>query len=141
MKTFFDTSILVAAFWEDHPHHQISLNVFSATRKKEAACAAHSLAEVYAVMTRLPVRPVVTGEQAMLFVHEMRDRLTVITLTENDYYATLQEAAERGHLGGRIYDALLLRCAAIAKAETIYTWNLKHFQHLAPDIASKIQTP
>ena len=38
MKSFFDTSVLVAAFWEDHPHHHVSLDLFYDARKKEAAC-------------------------------------------------------------------------------------------------------
>src|ERR1700682_3742141 len=118
MKAFFDTSVLVAAFWGDHPHHVPSLKALSSVHKKEAACAAHSLAEVYAVMTRLPVKPLIPPEQAMLFLQDIYDRLTVIALDENDYEATLQQAAERGIIGGRIYDAILLRCASKIKAET-----------------------
>ena len=141
MKAFFDTSVLVAVFWEDHPRHQASLDLFYDARKKEAACAVHTLAEVYAVMTRLPVRTVLTPEQVMLFIQEIRARLTVITLDESDYYSTLQETAERNLTGGRIYDALLLRCAIKAKAETLYTWNLKHFEHSAHTFSGKVKTP
>ena len=77
----------------------------------------------------------------MLFLGDIQERLTVIALDENDYAVTLQQAAARGITGGRIYDALVLRCASKSKAGTIYTWNLDHFQHLAPDLAEKIQTP
>ncbi len=31
-------------------------------------------------------------------------------------------------VGGLTYDALLARCALKANVETIYTWNLGHFQ-------------
>lgn len=41
----------------------------------------------------------------------------------------------------RIYDALLLRCAAKIKAEAIYTWNVKHFKAFDPKLAHKIRTP
>ena len=71
----------------------------------------------------------------------MRDRLTLIPLEEADYSAALQQAAERGIAGGRIYDALLLQCAAKAGAEIIYTWNVGDFQRLAPDLAGRIRTP
>jgi predicted nucleic acid-binding protein len=141
MKSFFDTSVLVAVFWEDHPRHPISFDLFYDARKKEAACAVHTLAEVYAVMTRLPVRTMLTPEQVMLFIQEIRERLTIITLDERDYYSTLQEVAERGLPGGRIYDALLLRCAIKAKAETLYTWNLKHFEHSTHAFPGKVKTP
>ena len=54
----------------------------------------------------------------------------------------LDYVAQRwANIGWRIYDALLLQCALKAKADVIYTWNLKHFQQLAPNIASTIKTP
>jgi hypothetical protein len=35
----------------------------------------HTLAEVYATMTALPVKDVIPPDQALLFVQEVRDRL------------------------------------------------------------------
>jgi predicted nucleic acid-binding protein len=64
-----------------------------------------------------------------------------VSLTENEYFETIRKAAEGGFTSGRVYDALLLRCAAKAKARTIYTWNLKHFQAIAPEQAERIRTP
>ena len=46
-----------------------------------------------------------------------------------------------GFTGGRIYDSLLLACAAKCKAQAVYTGNLKHYQSLAPDLAPRMQTP
>ena len=48
---------------------------------------------------------------------------------------------KRGFTSGRIYDALLLRCAAKVKADLIYTWNLKHFRSLDSSLAAKIRSP
>ena len=141
MKEFFDTSVLIGAFWRGHPHHQASLKRLSAANKRKSACAMHTLAEVYATMTALPVKDVIPPDQALLFVQEVRDRLTVVTLTEEEYYTTIEQAAALQFISGRIYDALLLRCAAKVKAETIYTWNLKHFRAISPALASRIQTP
>ncbi len=92
-------------------------------------------------MTALPVKDVIPPDQALLFVQEVRERLTVVTLNEDEYYETIQQAAERGFASGRIYDALLLRCAAKIKAEVIYTWNVKHFKAIDPKQAHKIETP
>jgi predicted nucleic acid-binding protein len=141
MKEFFDTSVLIGAFWRGHPHHDASLKLVSAANRKNSACAAHTLAEVYATMTALPVKDVIPPDQALLFVQEARDRCTIVTLTEDDYSETIERAAARGLTSGRIYDALLLHCAAKVKAEAIYTWNLKHFQTIAPQLADRIQTP
>lgn len=141
MREFFDTSVLVAAFWSGHVHHAPSIKRLAAADKKNSACGIHSLAEVYAVMTALPVKPMVPPEQALLFVEEVRHRLTLVSLTAEDYFATIQGASSRGFAGGRVYDALLLACAAKHKAQAIYTWNLKHYQSLAPALAATIQTP
>jgi len=141
MKEFFDTSVLVAAFWGGHVHHVPSLQRFAAAEKRRSACGIHSLAEVYAVMTALPVKPMIPPEQALLFVEEVRHRLTLVSLSAEEYFAAIQNAASRGFTGGRIYDSLLLACAAKCKAQVVYTQNLKHYQSLAPDLAPRIQTP
>jgi predicted nucleic acid-binding protein len=141
MKEFFDTSVLVASFWRGHREHEASLKLVAAASKKKSACALHTLAEVYATMTALPVKDVIPPDQALLFVQEVRDRCTVVTLDEDEYYGTIVQAAEDGFASGRIYDALLLRCAAKIRAEVIYTWNLIHFKAIAPKQADKIRTP
>jgi len=89
MSVFFDTSVLVAAFWGDHPNHLASLEIFSSTSKEFAFCATHSLAELYSVTTRLPVKPGISPEMAMMFVEEVQKRTRVVSLDEEDYYATL----------------------------------------------------
>jgi predicted nucleic acid-binding protein len=141
VKTFLDTSVLVAVFWGDHPDHDRSLALFVKLRHETGACGIHSLAEVYAVMTALPVRPALSPEQVFLFVGEIPERLTVIALQPAEYLRAIRELAERRLSSGRIYDALLLACARKTKAETIYTWNVKHFRQLAPDLEHRIRTP
>jgi predicted nucleic acid-binding protein len=141
MREFFDTSVLVAAFWGGHVHHAASIRLLTGASKKNSACGIHTLAEVYATMTALPLRPVIPPEQAVLFIEEIRQRLTVVSLDEAEYFETIQKAAELGCASGRVYDALLLRCAAKAKARAIYSWNLKHFRAHAPELADRIRTP
>jgi len=138
---FFDSSVLVAAFWEDHVHHAPSFRRFAAAHKAHSACALHTLAELYAVVTRLPIRPMIPPEQALLFLDEVRGRLSTIALDADDYHQTIRAVADRGLTGGRIYDALLLRCAAKASAEVIYSWKVKHFRAVAPALAARIRTP
>ena len=142
MKAFFDSSVLVAAFYGAHVHHEASLAAIATARKKTAFCAAHTLAEVYSVMTRLPVRPRISPEQGLLFVESIRERFSVVAFAEKEYFEVITAAAERGIGGGKIYDALILRCAEKSKAETIYTWNVDDFRQLAPDeVAARLRTP
>ena len=65
---------------------------------------------------------------------------TLITLTGDEYYATIKEAAEAGTIGGTIYGALIARCALKAKVEAIYTWNTKHFQQFGAAIVKRLRT-
>ena len=92
-------------------------------------------------MTALRVKPLIPPEQGLLFVGEIRQRLALVSLDSEEYFATIRNAAAQGITGGRVYDALLLGCAAKSKAQTIYTWNLKHFQLLAPHLGDRIRTP
>lgn len=122
-------------------HHERSLRVFAASTTKDAACSLDTLAELFAVLTALPVKPLISPEHAMLFMDEIRARLTPISLDFEDYDQTLRAAANQGLAGGRIHDALLLRCAKKCNAQTIYTWNLRDFETIAPDLAGRLRTP
>ena len=142
MKSFLDTSVLVAVFHADHPHHQASFDLFVSCTKDDACCAMHSLAEVYATLTGLrATAPRTTGDHALLFIGNIRERLTLVGLDEQEYIAMLEAAATAGLSGGAIYDAILSHCALKAGAATIYTWNTKDFLRLPAAIASRVKTP
>jgi predicted nucleic acid-binding protein len=142
VKAFFDSSVLVAAFYGAHVHHAASLAAIQTTSKKTASCAAHTLAEVYSVMTRLPVRPRISPDQGLLFIESIRERFSVVALSEKEYFEVIAAAAGRGVGDGKIYDALILRCAEKSKAEIVYTWNLEDFRQLASvEVAARIKAP
>lgn len=141
MKAFLDTSVLVATFYGDHEHHAPSLDLFLRFGKKDACCGAHSLAEVYATLTGMPGKRRVGGDAALLFLQDIRDNLTLVSLDDRDYFHTVEESATAALSGGAIYDALLGQCAIKAKAETIYTWNTKDFLRLPPAIAGRVKQP
>ncbi|MBF6561315.1 MAG: PIN domain-containing protein [Candidatus Binataceae bacterium] len=141
MRSFFDTSVLIPVFLEDHEHHERSLKVFVGADRSRDCCAAHSLAEVYATMTRLPGRHRLSGEQVLLFLENIRERLRLVALTGDEYHATIKAAADTGIVGGTIYDALIARCAVKAAADTVYTWNLRHFEQFGAAIAARLKTP
>jgi len=141
MKVFFDTSVLVAAFLEDHEHHARSFAAFVKADKKHACCAAHSLAELYSTLTRLPGKFRLSGEQALLFVDSVEERLEIVSLNAQEYHLALIDAAKAGVVGGMTYDALLARCALKARATEIYTWNVTHFQRLGSGIARRVTSP
>jgi len=141
VKAFFDSSVLVPVFYGDHEHHDRSIAAFKKHPKAQASCGAHTLAEVYSALTRMPGRHRISAEQAILFVENLRERLTVISLDAEEYWQGLKKYADLGVVGGTIYDAMLGHCALKVKAETIYSWNTKHYEQLGPDIAKRLQTP
>ena len=141
MNRFFDTSVLVPVFYGDHVHHELSLKVFIQFDKSSACCAAHSLAEVYSTLTRMPGKHRVSGEQAMLFIGSIRERLSVVALDGDEYADTLQAAAALGIVGGTIYDAILASCAIKAQAEVIYSWNSRHYAQCEPEVRQRLRTP
>lgn len=80
-------------------------------------------------------------DQALLFIHELRNLLTIVTLNEDDYISTLVKASATNMAGGIIYDYLIARCALKAQAEVLYTWNVKDFSRLGPETAMIARTP
>jgi len=141
VKLFFDTSVLVAAVLAAHEHHERSLAAFAEADRKTACCAAHTLAETYATLTRLPGKQCLSGDQALLFLDEVEERLEVVFLDALEYRRAIDEAAGAGILGGTIYDALLAQCALKAGATRILTWDVGDFQRLGRDIAARVRTP
>jgi len=141
LKWFFDSSVFVPVFHRDHFHHEASLAVFAAAHKKEACCAAHSLAEVYSTLTRFPGKNRLSGDQALLMLGEIKQRCTLFALDADEYVAAIESAAASGIVGGTIYDVLLAHCALKANAETIFTWNLEDFRRLGPEVAKRVRTP
>jgi predicted nucleic acid-binding protein len=141
MKAFFDTSVLVPVFYGDHVHHQASLSVFVRYNRSTGCCGAHSLAEVFSTLTRMPGRHRISGAQAMLFIGNISERLSLVTLTGNEYLKLLQSSSDLGVVGGGIYDALLAQCALKAQAETIYSWNARHYARCGAEVTRRLRLP
>ena len=141
MKAFLDTSVLVATFYGEHQHHEPSFELFLQQKKSTACTAAHCLAEVYSVVTGMPGKDRASPDEALLFLRDVRERLTMLTLNEQEYFNVLRDAATAGISGGTTYDAIVAHCALKAKAQFIYTWSLKHFTRLGPQITSRVRQP
>jgi len=47
----------------------------------------------------------------MLFIGSIRERLSIVALTGNEYADALQAFSALGIVGGGIYDALLAQCS------------------------------
>ena len=101
---------------------------------KEDFCALRTLGEVYATLTGLPVPPRITGRDGMTVLKQIRDRLTVISLTEQEYVSAL-ESMSGSVVGGAAYGALIAKCAVKAGAAVLLTWNLRDFTRFGSEVA------
>lgn len=140
LKRFFDSSVLVPVFYADHQHHEPSAKAFLSANREDSFCALHTLGEVYSTLTGLPVRPRISGAEGLAIVKQIRSRLTVVSLTEEEYVSAL-DSISRIIVGGGVYDALIAHCAVKAEADVLLTWNVRDFTRIGPDITRLVKTP
>jgi predicted nucleic acid-binding protein len=144
MRVLLDTSVLVAAMVESHPAHTQALPWLQRVRDgtETGLVAAHTLAELYAILTTLPVQPHIPPAVALqLIQHNVLDRFKVVFLSDEDYVAVIDHLSDLGIVGGATYDALILHAAAKAKADQVVTLNEKDFRRVYPGLADKIVSP
>lgn len=141
MKALFDTSLLVAGLVEAHPFHDRAFAWLRRARERrlELHISAHSVAELYAVLTVLPVRPRIAPSTARRLVRDNTEAASsVVTLTAADYDRTVERMATLGLGGGAVYDALIARAAEKASVDKLVTFNVADFERVWPEGRSVI---
>jgi predicted nucleic acid-binding protein len=144
MKTLFDTSVLVAAIVEPHPMHNRALPWLQRGKTGELAffVASHTLAELYAVLTTLPIKPMISPSTAWRLIHDnIEISAKIISLSPSDYQDIIKRVSEFGLSGGIIYDALIVKAAKKSKVERLLTFNINDFKRVWPDGESIITIP
>jgi len=144
MKILFDTSVLVAAIVEPHPMHKRALPWLQRVKTGEVAffVASHTLAELYAVLTTLPLKPRISPLTAWRLIHDnVETKGKLISLSPSDYRDTVKQMSELGLTGGTIYDALIVKAAKKSKVERLLTFNSDDFMHVWPDGEDFIYIP
>jgi predicted nucleic acid-binding protein len=137
-----DTSCLVAAVCAWHRHHDATRREIE---RRDAAgenlvLAAHSLAEAFSVLTRLPEPHRLRPDDALKLIEANWGETRLIALTASDYRSTLRRCRDAGIGGGAVYDALIAACARKARVETLVTWDLEGFERFLEDEPA-VRTP
>ena len=101
---------------------------------EQLVLAAHTLAEVYAVLTRLPARHRLRSADAIAVIEANWADTEVVHLTGKETWGALREAHRLAKIGGQMYDVLIAVSALKAQAATIVTWNGRHYAAFAPRI-------
>lgn len=141
MRAFLDTSVIVCAANGDDPRHQQAKDTVLRYGPKRTFASVHALAETYNGLTTIPRRPRFHPMQVERFLDDLRKHVFFVELTQEEYLLTIGRVAREGLTGGILYDALHVECARKAKAQVIYTYNVRHFRAVAPDLAERIQEP
>jgi len=89
----------------------------------------------------MPGKDRASADEALLFLNDVRERLKLFTLNEQTYWSTLEKSVTQKITGGAVYDNLIAQTALGADSESIYTWNVKHFARLGPEVAVRVRTP
>jgi len=137
MLVLLDTNVLVAAFIASHPHHSAAIHWFELAEKKKISImvAAHSIAECYAVLTRLPLSPRISSAVAYYILRDNAKKMgKLVSLDPHEYMDIAEDLSLLGLSGGIIYDAIILKTAQKHHAKKLVTFNTKHFMQLCSDV-------
>jgi len=144
VKILLDTSVLVAALVEPHPQHHRALPWLAKAKaeKFELVISSHTIAELYAVLSTLPVSPRITPGLAWRLINEsVTPAATMVSLTSSEYLTAVKDMSDLGLSGGAIYDALIVKAAQKANADRILTFNVVDFRRIWPEGAVRIAPP
>lgn len=133
-----DSNVLIAALFEGHPHHVVSLAYINSIEAHQILIAAHSIAETYSTLTR-PSRPYrLTGNEAVVAVDRLASGSHIVALPATQTVDAIRRFSTLG-TGPRLYDFLIGATGEAFGADTIVTWNVRDFDGLFP--ALRIVTP
>ncbi len=144
MKTLFDTSVIVAGLVEAHPMHGRTFHWIKQAKDKklELVVAAHTIAESYAVLSSLPIKPRISPLVARKLLRENIESFgKIISLTPVEYLDTITRLSEIGLAGGITYDALIARVALKSRVERLVTLNVEDFRRVWPKGEDVIVAP
>ena len=144
MKILLDTSVLVAALVGPHPQHSRALPWLKKAKEEEfeMVVSSHTIAELYAVLSTLPVSPRISPGLALRLIQEsVLPSATVLALSSSDYLSTIKRMSELGLSGGTVYDALIVKAAQKSEADRILTFNVNDFKRIWPEGTSRIAAP
>lgn len=144
MRVLLDTSLLVAVMVEAHPVHERALPWLQGVRDgtHKGFVAAHSLAELYSILTTLPVQPRIPPVVAQRLIEQnVISSCEVVPLSVEDYAAVIAHLSELGIVGGATYDALILYAAIKTGVDRVVTLNEKDFRKVYPHFADRLIAP
>ncbi len=143
VKALFDTSVLVAAFWSNHPKHSSCITRLKQVKsgKIQGIICTHTLAELYSVLTGLPINPSLSPQIVQQLITENLAEFEVISLSSEDYHTVINKMVTLNLTGGSIYDALITQVVFKGEVDQLLTLNPNHFRRFGEEIAKLVEVP
>ena len=143
MKFLYDTSLLVPALLVKHDRHSIAFPQLETAKRgdDQGYLSTHSLAELYAVATRLPQPIGVSPESAEAMILDMLEYLVPVELSTDDYRQAIARVTSLNLAGGVMYDAVIAQAALKANVERLITLNPKDFDRLGNKVSFLVDVP
>ncbi len=143
LKVLFDTSVIVAGLWLEHPEHNKCLPWLKQVQNQEikGIICSRTLAELYRVLTSLPIKPRLSPQITKQLMDVNLKHFEIIPLTTEDYQEVIEQMVNLNLMGGGIYDALIAHIAIKNKIDQIVTLNPKDFIRLGNQITLLVKIP
>ena len=127
---------MVAALCAWHEHHTRALAELD--RRIDAGehlvVAGPAVVETYAVLTRLPAPYRLSARDAQALIRaSFLDGTDIVVLHGGGYRGLLDRALALDVSGATAYDLVIAECARAAGADSLLTFNARHFHRLADD--------
>ena len=140
----FDTNVLIAGLVQPHQFHDRSWPWMQRVHhgEIEMLVSAHSLAELYSNLTKLPGTPRLSPQAVGdMIAKSVEAHATLVALDASDYSGAIRRMAKLGLAGGVIYDGLIAWAAEKAGVDHLLTLNPRDFRRVWPEGIDRILTP
>jgi predicted nucleic acid-binding protein len=142
LKVLFDTNLLIASAFMNHPQNKIAAIQVERVFNQEITgfLSTHTIAEFYGVATRYPPSPM-PALIAREFLDDTLQYFEIVELNASDYRAVIARVSQLKLVSGAVFDALIAQAGLKAGVDQILTFNPKHFSRLGEDIERLAVTP
>lgn len=133
-----DTNVIVATLIVEHLHHRPSVTFIAAVDPGQTVIAAHSFAEAYSTLTRPALGFNLDPARARDALDRVAGQFAVVALSAQQTLDAIRRFSAIG-IGPRLYDYLIGATGIRYGADTIVTWNTRHFAGMFPQL--RVVTP
>ena len=143
MKVLYDTSVLIPALLVGHDKHSMAFPQLETAKRgdDQGYLSTHSLAEVYAVVTRLPQPLGISPESAKEITVDLLEYLVPVALSVDDYRQAIAPVTSLNLTDGVMYNAVIAQPALNASVERLATLNPKDFVRLGDEVSRLVHVP